>query len=773
MIVRRRLIERYIAAAVLPYLCIALLLLTAILFAQQTGRFAEILGATRAPLDLVLEIALGLAPNVLIFTVPLATLAGTVIGFSRMNSDSEVVAMRASGTGPWQMLAPALLLGGVLTVGTLYIGIVMVPGAAMSLRQVVVRAALIKLQSPVEVRSFNTEIPGKIIYVHEGDEANNLWRGVFIYSSEKDREVLITARTGRIDSSGGQAELVLSDAQAITLSSSGGSGGEPKSVTVDRFEQSRIKLDTGSGTLLEQWRRRDPLADELDWNSLVARARDVRDPARARAAAMALHKKLALCMAPLAFAFLGAGLGMRVRRGGRGAGVLWSVIVMLCYYLTMLAGEQLARTGAIPVWAGEWLANGFVLFLGALLLQRERGGAANAGWRRLDSVQDTGEDNDAHGQGRGSARRPVLTGLLDRSVLRALSFNFIVIYIALVGIFLIFTLFELWRPITANNVGVSVVAEYLLYLTPYVSVSLAPICLLVAVLATYAVMARRSEAVAWWAGGQSVYRLAAPAIVFALAVSGSIWLVQDRFLADSNRRQDLLRAQIKGEAVKLVTSTGRRWLESSDGLRIYSYAYDESDGGRLISPEIYVLDTAKVHIERLIEGRTADWSESGKLTVHDAKTLDLKSVRQSVAVFAPQSELEIAGNDKADSFKALFNQPSHLSTKDLSNYVAALKKRRAVDSVPLYNLALQRRRSDPLMPLVMCLISVPLALAFGRKSAVSALASAIGTGLLFWGIAGGFQQLGAYGLLPAAIAAWSPLLIFFALGIYLLARART
>jgi LPS export ABC transporter permease LptF len=653
MIGRRWLIERYIAAAILPYLLIALLLLTAILFAQQVGRFAEILGATRAPLDIVFEIALGLTPNVLIFTVPLATLAGTVIGFSRMNSDSEVVATRASGVGPWQMLAPALLIGTVLTACTLYIGIKMVPGAARSLREVAVRAALIKLQSPVELRSFNTEIPGKIIFVHEGDEASNLWRGVFILAEEKDKKVLVTARTGRIDSSNEQAELVLSDGQAITLSSStlsssaAGNGGESRSVTIDRFEQSRIKLDTGSNTLLEQWRRREPLADELDWESLMARAADTNGSDKKRAATLALHKKLALCTAPLAFAFLGASLGMRVRRGGRGAGTLWSVLVMLCYYLTLLAGEQMARTTtSLPVWSGEWLANGLVMFLGILLLLYERNSNAGRNWLSSYPTRKVRKENVKDGEGTkwGNRRLPALSGLLNRGVMRSLSLNFIAIYIAMVGIFLIFTVFELWRSIVANNVRLSVVINYLFYLVPYVSVSLAPICLLVAVLATYAVMARRSEAVAWWASGQSVYRLAVPGIVFACVVSAGMWLVQERALADFNRRQDMLRIQIKGEAINLVTPTGRRWLESANGTRIYSYEYDETAGEKLIKPDIYLLDTSKVHIEQLISGQTADWSKAGKLTVREARVLDLTKSR-SFAAFDEYQELEIAGSD--------------------------------------------------------------------------------------------------------------------------------
>src|ERR687883_663670 len=95
----QRLIERYIVAAVAPYLCLALLLLTAILLTQQATRFAEILGSTRTPFDLAADVLVGLLPNILIFTLPMAVIVGTATGFSRLGNDSELVAMRAAGVG--------------------------------------------------------------------------------------------------------------------------------------------------------------------------------------------------------------------------------------------------------------------------------------------------------------------------------------------------------------------------------------------------------------------------------------------------------------------------------------------------------------------------------------------------------------------------------------------------------------------------------------------------------------------------------------------------
>jgi lipopolysaccharide export LptBFGC system permease protein LptF len=73
----------------------------------------------------------------------------------------------------------------------------------------------------------------------------------------------------------------------------------------------------------------------------------------------------------------------------------------------------------------------------------------------------------------------------------------------------------------------------------------------------------------------------------------------------------------------------------------------------------------------------------------------------------------------------------------------------------------------------MALFGIPLALSFGRRSAVAALCYAVGISLAYWGTAGVFQQMGEYGLLSPTIAAWSPLLIFATLGVYLLTRMRT
>jgi lipopolysaccharide export system permease protein len=156
----RKLIPRYIIGSVVPYVLLTLVLLTAVLFAQQGTRFAELALFANLSLALLGQVGAALLPSVLVFTLPMAVLAGIVIGFARMGTDSEVVAMRAAGVGTWTMLWPGLLLGLVLSVATTWLQLKEAPEAARDLRRAAVQGALARLDSPVDPRTFTTHLPG-------------------------------------------------------------------------------------------------------------------------------------------------------------------------------------------------------------------------------------------------------------------------------------------------------------------------------------------------------------------------------------------------------------------------------------------------------------------------------------------------------------------------------------------------------------------------------------------------------------------------------------
>src|SRR5215213_10213583 len=160
-----RALDAHLIGSALPYVLLALTILSAILLIQQTAKFAEVLGSTETPFHLTLQVAANLLPSILIFTLPTSVLVGTATGFGQLGHDSELVAMRAAGVGTFRIIAPLLTLGALLSLLNFYVAFVVAPVSAQNLRDIALQAALYKLESPVEPRSFFTGMPGRVVYV--------------------------------------------------------------------------------------------------------------------------------------------------------------------------------------------------------------------------------------------------------------------------------------------------------------------------------------------------------------------------------------------------------------------------------------------------------------------------------------------------------------------------------------------------------------------------------------------------------------------------------
>jgi len=762
----RRLIQRYLLRGIFPYILLSLVLLTAILFAQQTVRYLEGTFQGLMPIGFVNGVALSLLPSVLIFTLPMAVLAGTIIGLGRMGSDSELVAMRAAGVSTASLLLPPLLLGLIATLPSAYLNLHEGPQALRHLRTLAIRGALYKLDSPVEPRTFTTEIPRYVIYVRDGDKARGQWERVFIQTQDADHSTrLITARSGRIDSSAEKSELVLQDATTTKLPPT--ESGNP-SYVVEHLRELRLALDTGRRDLLARIQQAESSPEQMNWTELRELAANATGSEK-REATMLVHKRLAFSLAPLVFSFLGAALALRMRRGGRGLGVLLSLLVMLSYYLTTIAGDQMARAGTLPSRVGPWLATALTLGIGSTLLVRMR---REVIWFKPKTTPTTFKARERIGRSamkRLGARQWLVSfpTLLDLGLLRMMTMSFLFGFLALVAIFNIFTVFELWRFIAANHAGAKLIAEYLFYLLPLVSVELFPGSVLVAMLMTYALTAKRREAVAWWASGQSVYRLMLPGFAFTLLIAAGSWAIQERVMPQANVMQDSLRAKIRGNIAQIATGSEKRWLVSTDGRRIYAYEFDDLRQV-LLKPSIYDFDDQQVELKRVITGEEGKWVASNEFEIAHAQWINLDDAhvtRQSAA------QLKISGVDPPAVFKPTVDRPSQLSADHLRTYIKTLKAR-GTDTAALA-VALQRKYATPFSVIVMALIGMPLAISFGRKSTVIALCSAVVVSLAFWLVTGGFEQLGEHALLPPGPAVWTPIVIFACGGLYFISRVRT
>ena len=764
-------IFRYLIRTVLPYFVSSWLLLSVVLFVQQASRFSDIFFSVNIPSNLIWQLSFALVPSVIAFTCPMAALVGVIIGLTKMQSDSELVAIRAAGVGNLGISIPIVVMGIVLALFAFIVNLKGVPVAAGIVRQVALKTALYKLESPIEPGAFNTELAGFTIYVSEGDIERGTWKNIFIYGEDpKTKTVrLITSSRGRVDYTNENSELVLENATAISIVNDDGA----EKFHSESIGELRYAVRTKRNDLVARMNSGELSPDELGLADLSAYASS-REGSERTEAQLLWHRRIMLSISPLIFCVFGALLVLRYNRKSRGFAISSALLSLIVFYLLAFLGEQLARTGYLSVIAGSLvpivfsvgIIAWFILSGRYNLAARTRVGRdpSRVSWKpdlkRLPSV-DLFVD--------------LTTGLRDFDIVLNLS-KFYLLSLGFLGsVFIIFTAFELWRFAGTIENGIWLLLQYLFFLVPFIYLQLAPSSLMIATLATYVIKSRQNEIVTWASAGQSVYRLLLPCMFFTIVLGFANWEIQELLLPKANQVQDELRERIR-RGGKPANQARRTWSATNE--RIYSfvpalYASDNAySPGSPCPPactanDLHVFefgdDRAKLQSVYRIpyavwdRGRVASQGEAEKLDLTNGTVI--KSVQQGI-------EIEEESNPLGD----VRTKPNHLDSNETKMHAAnsgSDAERRT------FAIALEKKYATPFLPFIIALFTAPFALSLSKTGKAATTGLAVGYWLSFLGVTSVFEQLGLSGALPPAVAVWGPLFLFVTIGIFMLSRIRT
>jgi lipopolysaccharide export system permease protein len=81
-----------------------------------------------------------------------------------------------------------------------------------------------------------------------------------------------------------------------------------------------------------------------------------------------LHKRYAIPFACIVFGLLGVPLGVQPRRSGRSFGFVFSILILLAYYVSLIAFEMLAVRKTVPAFLAGWFPTLLFGSLGIYLL---------------------------------------------------------------------------------------------------------------------------------------------------------------------------------------------------------------------------------------------------------------------------------------------------------------------------------------------------------------------------------------------------------------------
>jgi LPS export ABC transporter permease LptG len=304
---------------------------------------------------------------------------------------------------------------------------------------------------------------------------------------------------------------------------------------------------------------------------------------------------------------------------------------------------------------------------------------------------------------------------------------------------------------------------------------IAPLAVLIAVLATFGTLNRNSELIAMKATGISLYRLVIPIVSIAAILAVTLFLFDEFYLPQANRRQEALRNIIKGRPPQTFLHPEQKWIfgqpRPGEPARIFYYQFFDRDRDEFANLSLFEFDPSTFALSRRIFAARAFWdSASGSWRFQNGweRDIDGASVTE-YREFMQTSFSEI--HEDPGYFTKEEKQAQEMNFGQLDRYIGDLSQS-GFDTKRL-SVALWHKLAYPLIAIVMAVLAIPFALSMGRRGSLTGIAVAIAVALAYWVADGLFGAMGTVNYLPAALAAWSSDLLFGLVGGYLLLRTPT
>lgn len=389
-------IQRMIFAELLRVFFIALFTLTGLFLIA--GVLAEASQRGLSPTQVVMVIPL-LVPNTLPYTVPATCLFATCVVYGRLAHDNEITAIKASGVHLGRLMGPAVLLGLLMSAGTLALYYQFIPATHHMLRTQILGDVeellygLLKKQGCLKhpkmpYAMWVRQVQGRRLIdalIKKREMKNGGYECVAWAREARIHFDPVTSKV-RVDmsyvSTYGENDMfsgnMIDPSQEIDLPT-GIFGGDyirrPSDLSwtelIDQRSQCAEALDKARDNFnhperLDAWPASERARGlETFQNELIIREREF------NGILSELHFRPAVAVGCLCFVLIGAPVGIWFSRADYLSSFVSCFLpTVFVYYPLLLAGSNMAKDGRISPALGMWVANGIVGVLAFLILSR-------------------------------------------------------------------------------------------------------------------------------------------------------------------------------------------------------------------------------------------------------------------------------------------------------------------------------------------------------------------------------------------------------------------
>lgn len=364
-IIRGKKAALYIFFEMLPSFILGLLVFVCIILMFQVLRLTEFALVHGVPLETIAEIIGYVVISLLPVLLPMALLFSVLLTYGRLSQDCEIVALKASGLHMSSLIAPALVLAGIIGLVSGQLSFNIAPWGNRQFEVLYTNLANTKAAAAVKEGTFSEGFFDMVIYANKVASDEGHLKDLFIYDEKSsDIPLTIIAKDGYIipDPQNPRTEILL-------RLKNGEIHRQAQAHTKISFENYDVKFSQNL-QLIEREKSPPSLTLEEIRRRLKESSLD-KDPELKRTLQAEYHKRIAISVLCFVFALIGVGLGINTnRRAAKAGGMILCIGLIIFYWVLYVSAEGMARGGTLPAGIAIWSPNVIFGLLGLNALRK-------------------------------------------------------------------------------------------------------------------------------------------------------------------------------------------------------------------------------------------------------------------------------------------------------------------------------------------------------------------------------------------------------------------
>ncbi len=300
-----------------------------------------------------------LFPNMFLYSIPMAAMMGTIISFTRLSSDGEILALKASGVSLYRMVPPVILVSMAIALITGYLSISLIPKSELAMKQLMFQVAKEKIDKGIKEHQFTEALGDLVVYVESIDKETDEWKNVWVSDMRGQVHPIITmAQSGTLE-----AHL---QKMMVTIQLQNGSLHRPDGnrSQIISFKTYTINIPLQTPTIFDGEDVTTRSVKAMTFEELEAAADHWgRDTETGRSRMAHYHKRITLPIGCFILSLLGMPLGLQAGPGRRAVGIPLGLVFFILYYVSFTFAKTLAEDAFLPVVVAMWLPNIIFLFI--------------------------------------------------------------------------------------------------------------------------------------------------------------------------------------------------------------------------------------------------------------------------------------------------------------------------------------------------------------------------------------------------------------------------